>query len=66
MNVPLKTLVIVSPYSLVAKLAIDFVEENTLLTDEDDMSRANKWSLNRLASKISKSDRFLCPKHSSR
>lgn len=42
MNVPLKTLVTVSPFSLIAKLTIYLTEENTRLTDEDDMPRANK------------------------
>jgi hypothetical protein len=38
-NVPLKTLVKVSPFSLIANLTIDLTEDNTCLTDEDDNPR---------------------------
>ena len=54
MNVPLKMLVTDRPRSLIVKLTIDFTEENTCLTDKDDMPRANKLSLIRPTSEIPK------------
>jgi len=45
MNVPQKTLVTDSPRSLIAKLTINFNEENTRLTDKDDTPRQTRLPL---------------------
>lgn len=54
------------PCSLMAKLTMALTDENTRLTDDEDIPRSNKKSLNCPASDSSSIDKLSCPRHSVR
>ena len=66
MKVPLNTLVIARPCSWRAKFMIALTEEKTRLTEDEDMPRAKRKSLNRPASEGYNDEMLSCPGHSSR